>query len=214
MRTQNPDAANSHRRWSFHSAWSAAIASLLLCFSVQAGVFTPGSLHSVELGWDPVPEAIQGYRIFMLASNGEYVAMNDSVTTPSYSVPDLEYGKTYHFAVCAISTAGIPGLLSAPLAVSVNTPPLPTGGQLGRNILGETVLEWSFPESALATSPVFKIYASSNLATWTLVDSITPEEAKATVAGRLDFAWKIQTTAPQMFYKMTSSNWLGEPSPP
>lgn len=150
----------------------------------------------------------------MMASNGEFVALNDSVTTLSYSVGNLEYGKTYHFAVCAVSTAGVPGDLSAALAVSVSIPPLPTGGQLGRNSSGKPVLEWSFPQSASATSPVFKIYASSNLVTWTLVETVPPEQAVGVIGGKLNFAWQIQTSASKMFYKMTSSNWLGDASAP
>lgn len=214
MRTQNPNPVVPQPKSSILTGFFAAAASLLLGFSAQAASFSPGSLHSVKLGWDAVPELVKGYRIFMKASNGEFVALNDSVTTLSYSVGNLEYGKTYHFAVCAVSTAGIQGELSTALAVSVSTPPLPTGGQLGRNSSNLPVLEWSFPESALATSPVFKIYASANLVTWTLVQTITPEQATANSGGSLKFAWPIQTSSAKMFYKMTANNWLGDSSAP
>jgi hypothetical protein len=212
MRTQNPNVIVPRRKPLFLVGFFAAAASVLLSFSTQAASFAPGSLHSVKLGWDAVPEVVKGYRIFMKNSNGQFVALNDSVSTLSYSVPNLEYGKTYHFAVCAVSTSGVQGDLSQALAVSVSTPPLPTGGQLGRSSSGKPVLEWSFPESALPTSPVFKIYGSTNLVTWTLVETITPEQASTTAAGRLNFAWQIQSSAPKMFYKMTSSNWLGDSS--
>ncbi|MEX1049566.1 MAG: fibronectin type III domain-containing protein [Akkermansiaceae bacterium] len=190
------------------------LAAAALGLSTQASEAAAGSLHTLTLRWDAVPEEVQGYRIYQQNNNGAFVAISDNVISLSYSIGSLEYGKTYYFAVGAISESGLEGELSEGLAVTVSKPPLPVLGRLAPTPSGAPALQWSFPEAALSTAPSFKIYASSDLLNWTLIQTIFPEEAAGTTAGNLDFIMPIQTDLAKRFYKMTSSNWLGDASAP
>lgn len=190
------------------------LAASALGLSTQASQATAGSLHTLTLRWDAVPEEVQAYRIYQQNNAGTFVAISDNVTSLSYTIGSLEYGKTYHFAVGAISESGIEGELSEGLAVTVSKPPLPVLSRLAPTPSGAPALQWSFPEAALSTAPGFKIYASSDLLNWTLIQTIFPEEAAGSTAGSLDFIMPIQTDLPKRFYKLTSSNWLGDASAP
>jgi hypothetical protein len=190
------------------------LAAAILGLSTQSSPAMPGTLQTLTLGWDAVPEDVIGYRIYQRDSSGTYVAISGTVAALDYSVGALEYGRTYHFAVGAIGVSGLEGELSEGLEVTVAKPPLPVLERLAPSTSGTLALQWSFPESAISTAPQFKVFASSDLLNWTLIKTILPEEAAGTAAGNLNFVMPIETGHSMRFFKLTSNNWLGDATAP
>jgi hypothetical protein len=61
---------------------------------------------SVELSWDPNPEAfVGGYRVYR-SSGGAFEKIADVGMVPSYSDAKVEAGKTYRYQVSAVSKTG------------------------------------------------------------------------------------------------------------
>ncbi|MCP4252190.1 MAG: fibronectin type III domain-containing protein [Candidatus Scalindua sp.] len=62
----------------------------------------------VALSWDPNTENnVVGYRIYYGDSSGNYGSNVDVGNRTSYTIKDMEIGKTYYFVVTAYNTGGI-----------------------------------------------------------------------------------------------------------
>ncbi|MEO8617504.1 MAG: fibronectin type III domain-containing protein [Luteolibacter sp.] len=169
----------------------------------------------LTLGWDAVSNSgVVGYKLYVGLQSQLYNQSYAVAGQTSFTVTQLEIGETYYFAVSAIDSAGIESDLSFEIIVSVNTPPLPTGGVLARNGAGQIGLQWSLPKSALITYPVFNIYSSPDLVNWTKVDTVQLSQSTAEDANTLQFAWPIPISSSQMFFRLNARNWLGDSTVP
>lgn len=169
------------------------------------------ALYSMNLGWDAVPDTtLTGYRVHVGTQSLQYTTVYDAGLATVFPIPALEYGKTYYFVVSAIGSSGLESVLSDELAVTIATPPLPTGGQVVLAGSGQPGLQWTFPRSALSSSPDFIVSASPDLVNWTPVGTVSSSQSTGGDAQTLQFAWPIQTPATQMFYRLTARNWIGD----
>ena len=190
----------------------------LLSITMSAGLFTQVEgaiapapvLKSINLGWDAVPETdVQNYRVYVGNLSGQYVRSQDSGNNLSVVISDLEYGRTYYFAVAAINNAGRESLLSTQLVVSVTPPALPLGGGIGTNTTGALGLQWSYPISSMNSSPEFLVESSTDLNVWTLVATVLPSASIGEDAQSKKFSWPIDTTGKKRFYRLTARDWMG-----
>ena len=79
---------------------------------------TAGS-GKATLSWSKVTGAT-GYVVYMMDEFGDYVKVGSTKKT-SYTVTDLDYGKTYNFRVKAYKTAGDKNVYSGHKTVKVTT---------------------------------------------------------------------------------------------
>jgi len=189
------------------TAFAIFTTGVLLSPATQAAT-GPGTVHSVTLGWNAVPESgIAGYHIHVGTSSQQYTQVLETGLDMSVTLGSLEYGKTYYFAVRAVDNDGIEGPLSTELVLNISLPPLPASVGMAT---GGTALKWSFPKAALGSSPEFVIQQSSDLVNWTDAETITADKASGGDATNANFNWAIQPTKGQMFYRMSAKNWLGD----
>ena len=180
-----------------------------------AATTPPVTLHTVNLGWDVVPDAgITGYKIYVGTQSQQYTESYDTGFQTTFSASGREFGKTYYFVVTAIGSTGLESVISDQLAVTVAPPPLPVGGQMVSNGSGQPGLQWTFPRSALDSSPAFIVQASSDLVNWTVVDTVLPGQSTGGDAQTLQFNWPVAITGNQKFYRLTARNWMGESTLP
>lgn len=180
-----------------------------------SAVSLPATLQSVKLAWGAVAQTnLQGYRIHVGTQSGQYTALYDTGDVITFPVSGLQYGQTYYFAVSAIGSTGLESLLSTELVVNIAPPPLPTGGQLVSTGSGQSGLQWTFPRSALGSSPEFIVSASPDLVTWTEIDTILPAQSTGGDALNLQFSWPMQVAGSQRFFRITARNWMGSSTAP
>ena len=84
----------------------------------------------VTLSWDPnTEENLAGYKIYYGNSSGHYGSNVDAGNRTSYTIKDLESGKTYYFVVAAYNNSGIESSYSAEIihkaTVGITSPSLP-----------------------------------------------------------------------------------------
>lgn len=212
MPFENPARTKFTGKYSLKKA--LAILSLLVGGAALAPLSdaagAPGNVRSVKLGWNAVPESgIAAYHVHVGSSSGEYTQVLETGLDMSVTIGSLEYGKTYYFAVKAVDSKGVEGPLSSELAIEISLPPLPLSvGMTAAS--GATALEWSYPRSALASSPEFIIQQSSDLVNWTEAGTVTADKATGSDPAMAKFSWAIQSTQGKMFYRMGSRNWLGD----
>ncbi len=172
----------------------------------------------LELAWDAVPEPnVVGYRIHIGTSSGQYSVIEETGTDANFTVVGLELGATYYFAVSAFNDQGLEGALSDELTVSITTPPLPMDAGIVAQASGDggQVLRWSFPQSALSSSPEIIIQQSTDLATWTEADTVWSGDYHDLDGGKVNFEWPLpMADGGSMFYRLTARNWLGESTQP
>lgn len=176
----------------------------------NASAASAGTFHTVKLGWDAVSDSeIEGYRVYVGGQSGLYTTTYDTGTEVTYPVGGLEFGKTYYFAVKTIGVDGSESDHSSELAVTISPPPLP--GAAGMQTLGggQTGLQWTFPKSALGSSPEFIIQSSPDLVNWTRVDTVTADESIGSDAQNVRFSWPVSTNGGRKFFRLTAENWLG-----
>ena len=188
----------------------------LLIFNILIGqVNADPTLHSVTLQWDGVPETnIQGYRVHVGTVSKQYAQSYDSGAEVSYAVNDLEFGKTYYFAVGAIDNTGIEGALSAELVVTIAPPPLPGGTSISMDASGQPALQWTFPAADAGSAPDFIVYSSDDLVRWTVAGTIPVSGSTGGDGQSLHFSWPIQVTERRMFFRLTARNWMGDSTGP
>jgi hypothetical protein len=194
---------------------------ILRFFALMAGMqwMAPAAgaatFHTIPLAWNAVPESgIQGYKVYVGTASRQYTQIYDAGTTPALSVAAMELGKTYYFAVKTIGGTGLESDFSTELVVKIAPPPLPVSGGISTNASGQTGLNWSFPVSALDSSPEFIVEASDNLVTWTQVDTVQPAQSIGGDSQTLRFSWPFAISGPRKFYRMTARNWLGASTGP
>lgn len=178
--------------------------------------FTPPSGKTLTLGWDANPELdLQDYRVYVGAQSGQYTQTFDAGAATSIPIVQLQEGQTYYFAVVAIGSTGLESPLSAELVVTIATPPLPTGSRVASGEAGELNLQWTFPTSAMGSSPEFIVQASSDLKNWTEVATVSAENSLGGDGQQEYFSWSIPAaTGERKFYRLTASNWLGSSTAP
>ena len=177
---------------------------------------TPPAGNTLTLSWDANPETnLQDYRVYAGTQSGNYNQTYDAATATSFLIEQLEAGQTYYFAVMAIGSTGLESPLSAELVVTIATPPLPTGSQLTMGASGKLDLQWTFPTSAMGSSPEFRIQASADLENWTEVATVLAESSLGGADQLEHFSWTVPTTVDERkFYRLTATNWLGSSAAP
>lgn len=191
-------------------------ASALVSSAAVVGEPTPDTV-SVDLAWDPVPETnVVGYRVCIGTASGQYSRIEVTDTDASFTVSGLDRGETYYFAVLAYNDQGVEGKLSDELVVTIATPPLPAGISIQPDASGSVrVLSWSFPQSALTSSPEIIIERSTDLTTWSEADVVWSGDYTGQNGEMVTFEWPIPTGGGTAeFFRLTARNWLGTSTQP
>jgi hypothetical protein len=188
------------------------LAPLTVTIAQAAIVQPPPALHTATLAWNPASGSVQNYRLFVGTESQQYTQFYDSGTSPTVSVSDLEYGKTYYFAVRAIGASGLESELSDEVVVTVTPATLPVGTTMAATSSGSRVLNWSYPSAGLGSNPDFIVQASSDMVTWNEVGAISATSVSSVDGETATFSYPINTTAPRMFYRLTARNFVGEAS--
>lgn len=175
----------------------------------------PATLHSVKLAWNPSTNTdVRGYRVHVESQPGNYNTDVSAGLDASATIPNLEYGKTYYFAVRAINSEGTEGYLSQELAVAIAPPPLPVASEISPAATGQLALKWSFPASALGSSPDFIIQSSPDLVTWTNAGTVPASAISGGNSQTASYQWPITPVAGKsLFYRLTARNWMGDAIP-
>ena len=221
MKMKNPKSPIRHTRQRFKFACQRfrkrrgifALATCVLPHHHAKAAVTPPtvSLHTAKLAWNPVPQLdIQGYRVYVGTQSHQYTQTLNVGKVTTYPVNSLEFGKTYYFTVSAIGSTGLEGSSSTELVVTIAPPPLPVGGRISLNGSGKRDLQWTFPKSALGSSPEFIVYASPDLVNWSKFDTVTLAQSTGSDSQSLEFSWPVVITGPKMFFRITARNWMGE----
>lgn len=189
--------------------------ALMAVVQWMAPAAAAATLHTIPLAWSAVPESgIQGYRVYVGTASRQYSQIYDAGTTPAFSVAAMEFGKTYYFAVKTIGGTGLESDFSTELVVKIAPPPLPVSGGISANASGQAGLNWSFPVSALDSSPEFIVEASDDLMAWVQVDAVVPAQATGGDSQMLQFSWPFTISGPRKFYRLTAKNWMGAATGP
>jgi hypothetical protein len=139
-----------------------ACALLLTCGAACAA--------SITLAWDPSPDAgVASYKAYYGGASGVYTNSVITGTATSTTISGLVNGRTYYFAVTAVTAAGVESPFSAEIAVLVSgaSTVLPTV-RLQRNPARQMQVT-----AAGSASAVYDVMISSNLVTWTRLASLT-----------------------------------------
>ena len=99
-----------------------ALATVGFSLDPAQAATTPPVMQSVTLGWNAVPEAITGYRVHVGTQSRQYTGTYDTGSQPTFTSNSLGSGQTYYFAVSAIGSTGLEGLLSDEVVVTTATP--------------------------------------------------------------------------------------------
>ncbi|MES2476957.1 MAG: fibronectin type III domain-containing protein [Verrucomicrobiota bacterium] len=195
---------------------AVCLALMMTSFSSHAALPEAEPTVSLELLWDPVPEPnVVGYRVYIGTTSGHYSVIEETGTDPSYTVTGLIRGLTYYFAVSAFNDQGDEGELSDELVVIIATPPLPMAAEIATDAANSRqILRWSFPQSALGSSPEIVIQQSADLVTWTEAEVVWSGDYNAVEGDNVIFEWPVPLGQASMFYRLTARNWLGESTVP
>lgn len=193
-----------------------AIAACGISWSeTRAAVVGPGTIHTVTLAWDAVPETdILGYKVHVGTQPGQYTETLDAGTALSFDVPGLVYGQTYYFSVRTVGADGLESGYSPELTLSVSLPSLPATAGLVSTGTGPTGLQWSYPISGLTSYPDFIIESSTDLINWAPAGTVPLDGSTGSTATHLTYSFPITPDGPQRFYRLTSRNWLGDSTAP
>jgi hypothetical protein len=186
-----------------------------LCLTNVSTAAEPSPTHSATLAWDPVPESVlMGHRVLIGTSSGQYTATHEVGLTPQLTLGGLEFGQTYYAVVISLGNDGLESEPSSELVFTVAPPPLPSATQVAIDGSGQVVLQWSFSKAALGSSPEFVIQASPDLSQWAEVETVSADQPAAEEGGMVKFVRPIAAAGPQMFYRLTARNWMGESTGP
>lgn len=196
---------------SFKILTALALSAIGISLQPAQAAFGPGTLHSVTLAWNAVPETnITGYKVHVGTVPGEYTQTHDAGMDLSYSVEGLEYGTTYYFSVKTVADTGHESDYSPELTLTVSLPPLPAAAAMSSGPSGSTGLQWSYPKNALDSYPDFIIESSTDLITWTPSGTVSSDAASGSTTTHMTYSWAVTKNGPQRFYRMTARNWLGD----
>lgn len=74
----------------------------------QKSLVSDGQLVQTTLEWDPNTEPdLAGYKLYYGLSSGDYQYSVDAGNQTTYTLTDLEAGKTYYIAATAYNTTGL-----------------------------------------------------------------------------------------------------------
>ncbi|RYD82711.1 MAG: hypothetical protein EOP84_08990 [Verrucomicrobiaceae bacterium] len=181
----------------------------------QAAVFGPGTVHSVTLAWDAVPEAnVAGYKVHVGTQPGQYTQVYDAGTNLSYSVAGLDYGTTYYISVQTVTETGDQSGYAPDLKLTVSLPPLPPTTGMAATASGPGGLQWSYPKTALDSYPDFIIESSTDLLNWSPAGTVSSDASTSGTATHANYTFAITKNGPQRFYRLSARNWLGDSSAP
>lgn len=197
------------------SALALAVGGMGLNTQTQAAVVGPGTIHSVTLAWDAVPEPdIQGYKVHVGTQPGQYTQTLDAGTDLSYSVDNLAYGQTYYFSVRAVDADGLESGYSPELILTVTLPQLPPSANMALSGSSPTGLQWSYPKSALNSHPDFIIESSTDLTSWSPTGTVAAYASTGSTATDVTYNFAITPNGPKRFYRLSARNWLGDSAAP
>jgi len=197
------------------STLALAVGGMGFNTQTQAAVVGPGTIHSVTLAWDAVPEPdIQGYKVHVGTQPGQYTQTLDAGTKLSHSVGNLAYGQTYYFSVRAVDATGLESGYSPELTLTVTLPKLPPSATMATTGSGPTGLQWSYPKSALNSHPDFIIESSTDLVSWSPAGTVAAYASTGSTATDVTYNFAITRNGPQRFYRLSARNWLGDSSAP
>jgi hypothetical protein len=183
------------------------LAPIACALSIASG--SAATFHTIPLAWSAPPESgVSGYKVYVGSASGQYTQVLNAGTNLSLSVSNMEFGKTYYFAVTAIGSTGLESLLSPELTVTIAQPPLPLGVGITSNGSGQAGLNWSYPVSAFSSSLQFMVESSSDLVEWTPVAAVLPAAATGGTSQTAQFSWPFAMTGVRKFYRLTAKNWM------
>jgi hypothetical protein len=88
--------------------------------AVPTGLQAAAAPASIELAWNANGESfLGGYRVYRSAAGGPFEKLAEVGVVPSYSDRQVEPGKTYRYAVTALSKTGYESARSAPVEASL-----------------------------------------------------------------------------------------------
>jgi len=134
--------------------------------SVLLGSLSPvQAAQSVTLAWNPDP-GVAGYHLHYGTASGVYNQTTDVGNTTTATVPNLTPGLTYFFVVTAFNTAGLESLPSNEVSftAALDRPAISAMQQSPNGGFQFTVTD--------ALDQTDSVYASSDLATWTLLTTV------------------------------------------
>lgn len=75
---------------------------------VPSGITALAAPNSIEVSWQRSSEKnLKGYYLYRSVNGGPFQRLGDLITLPVYSDRNVEHGKTYRYAVAAVSQKGI-----------------------------------------------------------------------------------------------------------
>lgn len=182
--------------------------ALIACaLSVVSG--SAATFHTVPLIWNAPPEfGIHTYKVYVGSASQQYTQVIEAGTNLSLSVANMEFGRTYYFAVTAGGGTRLESFLSPELAVEIVQPPLPVGSGISVTGSGQAALNWSYPVSAYSTSLRFIVESSTDLLHWTEAATVLPTASTGGNSQTAQFLWPSAMTGTRNFYRLTAKNWM------
>jgi hypothetical protein len=167
--------------------------------------------RTVSLAWNANPEDnVAGYKVRFGTASGLYPQVIDVTSQASVILPQMFLGNTYYMTVSAYNTAGQEGPASAEFTV---TPVLPQPAESTSFAIGgpgQGELQWKYPQSSAAPAESFAIYASEDLATWSVAGNIPVSGATRTDDQWRYFSFPMVANKPRMFFRVGAVNPFGE----
>jgi hypothetical protein len=75
--------------------------------AAPSGLTASAAPNSIELAWNPITEpAPGGYRVYRSTAGGSFEKIADASPIPAYSDRTAEHGKSYRYALTAVSKTG------------------------------------------------------------------------------------------------------------
>lgn len=183
------------------------LASIGCALSVVSG--SAATFHTIPLAWNAPPESgIFNYKVYVGSASEQYTQVLDAGTNLSLSVANMEFGRTYYFAVTAVGSTGLESLLSPELAVEIVQPPLPVGSGISLTGSGQAGLNWSYPVSAYSTSLRFIVESSTDLLLGAEVATVLPAASTGGDSQTAQFSWPFAMTGGRNFFRLRAKNWM------
>lgn len=179
-----------------------ALFTLLFAFSLSVPLAaSPAEISgSVTIAWDPNPEPdVIGYRVHYGSKSGAYSQVIDVGPVTEFDIPGLIEDQSYFCSVTAYNTYGMDSDFAEELLVTYTAPASypPTVEQEFR------ISEMTFGNGNLMTFEVsgmigdsVEVWASNNLADWTLIDTLT------NVSGPITIEDPAAEGQPRRFYQL------------
>ena len=173
------------------SLWAVICAMAVVCWAAQGG-------QSVALAWDAdAGTSVAGYIVHYGSVSGVYTNSLNVGTNINASVPGLQEGETYYFAVTAYATGGLESAPSNEVSYQVPvvfhitgpslqlTPSTPLGGPTLIKFLG-------------SATQTYELQASAELQTWTTIWYSLPQ----TTSQLLEYQDLEAANSPLRFYRL------------